>query len=159
MAAQHLCSHLNPSFSCLSSGTKRSAGKSDWDPFKFLPFWWFSEHVRFCGHPLRAKYLYPTAFKFCHIQVLLAFKAKHNGGSYSQCKTPGLGSLLFAQTLCSLRRTFWNCDYPSFCRLPPWVMGLHYTMSLCSFFISLVLKNIFCQHSGYSHRELLCQWL
>lgn len=137
MDAQHLCSHLNPSFSCLSSGTKRSAGKSDWDPFKFLPFWWFSEHVRFCGHPLRAKYLYPTAFKFCHIQVLLAFKAKHNGGSYSQCKTPGLGSLLFAQTLCSLRRTFWNCDYPSFCRLPP----LGYGSSL--YHVSVFLLYIF----------------
>ena len=48
-------------------------------PFKLLPLCWILEHARFCMHPLRAESLFPTALQLSHMQVPLAFKARHSG--------------------------------------------------------------------------------
>ena len=43
--------------------------------------------MRLCMHPLRVKFLFPPILCSSCNQVLLGFKAKCSGGSYSQCQT------------------------------------------------------------------------
>ena len=80
-------------------------------PFKLL-LPWVSECVKFSVHPLRVQALFPIALWVFPKPAPLAFKAKHSGSSYSQSRSPGLGSPMGDSD--SLRRTF-AFDYPPIC--------------------------------------------
>ena len=81
-------------------------------PFELLLLPWVSQHVRLCARPVRAESLFPTSFWLSPKQVPLAFKARHCGSSYSQCRTPGLGRLMWGLNTSVLGENLWNCDYP-----------------------------------------------
>ena len=72
------------------------------------------------------------------------------GNLSSQCKTLGLGSLMWGSDPLLLGENLCNCNYPLVCGSPTWGMGLGYTTSLpllhaCgSFLVSLVVGYLFC---------------
>ena len=61
-------------------------------PFTLVLLLWVLECVKFSMHLLRVEALFPIALWGFPKPAPLAFKAKHSGGSYSQSRSPGLGS-------------------------------------------------------------------
>ena len=82
---------------------------------------------------------------------------------------PGRGPQYGAQSPCSLEKmSAIVIILPK--SHPRWIAYLDYTVSLplllsfffffCgSFFVYFFVENLFCQSSGLSHRQLLCEWL
>ena len=109
-------------------------------------------NVKFCTHYLRAESLFPTAFKLSHMQAPLAFKARSFGGLSSQCKTPKVREPNMGLRLL----TPWGepLQLPLSSHLWVAYLGVWVLIILClfpsyhshcdSFFICLVVENIFC---------------
>ena len=64
-----------------------------------------------------------------HIQTLLAFKARCSGVMSSQCRTLGLGILMWDLNPLFLGENLHNCDYSPLCGSPTW--GLWILSILC----------------------------
>ena len=85
-----------------------------------------------------------------HTQTLLAFKARCSGDMSSQCRTLGLGILMWDLNPLFLGENLHNCDYPPLWgHLPGGYESCVYCVCLSflshcnSFFISLVLGKYF----------------
>ena len=70
-----------------------------------------------CVCTIRAESPFPTSFWLTKKQIPLAFEARHWGRSYSQCRTHGLGSLMWSLNASALGENLWNCDYAPACGL------------------------------------------
>lgn len=55
--------------------------------------------------PFKSGALFPTTLCTSQKQAPLAFRARHSGGSFSQCRAPEWGAQCGAQTHCSVVRT------------------------------------------------------
>lgn len=134
-------------------------------PFKLLPLFWDSEHMRCCAHPLRVGSLFPSVLPLTLLytsmtglqEAYLLIESLHN---------PQAGELSVRFRLLAPWGEFCYCDYPAVCGLPTQDKAL--TMScLCPFylthchlfFISVAVKNIVCWYPGISYTQLLCKWL
>ena len=118
-------------------------------------FYTKSQSIRFCGSPLRVEPVFPTTLWLSHIQV--SFKARRSRGSSPQCRTPDLENLVWSLLPLFLGKNLCNCDYPPICGSPLWVLTPLYLhpsyLSHCgSFFIALVVENLFCLSLGHSHQ-------
>ena len=109
-------------------------------------------------HPLRVESLFPTVLWLSPMQALVALKASHFRGLFSQCRI-GLGAHCGTWTPHSLRRTSAIVIiFPLFVGHLPRDVGIDYTSSLpllpmsLFLFISLVMENLFCQSLGHTHR-------
>ena len=72
--------------------------------------------MKFCVHPLRVEFLFPTDL-WPKVRPV-ASKAKVSRDS-SQCKTPRLGTLTLDLDLFLLGENLCNCNYPPVCGSPP----------------------------------------
>ena len=86
-------------------------------PFKLLLPSGVLECEILCA-PLRAESLFPTVVWLSYKQALLAFKAKHSGGSSFRCRTHRLGSPMWGSDRSILGQNLCNYDYPPVCGPP-----------------------------------------
>ena len=150
----HLCSQKESQLPPASLGSSpRLASGSD--PASCLSNYCLcagSQCVRFCEYPLIVKSCFlqpPLALLY---KSLVGLQSRCFGDSSSQCRTPGLGSLMWGSDLrFSWRRTSAFVIILLFVGCLPRGVGLDYTVSLpllpiccSSFFISLVVENLFC---------------
>ena len=114
-----------------------------------------SQSIRFCRNPLRVEPVFPTTLWLSLIQA--PFKARRSRGSSSQCRAPNLENVMWGLVPLFLGENLCNCDYPPICGSPIWVLTPLYLhpsyLSHCgSFFIALVVENLFCLSSVHSHQ-------
>ena len=104
--------------------------------------------------------LFTRALWLCHIQVLLACKARCSGSSSSQCRNPWLGSPMWGLELLLLGENLCSCGYPSSCgSLTPgvWLLSLLHLHSSypshCDFFLTylfLAALGLHCCMGAFS---------
>ena len=78
----------------------------------------FKSRVYVSCSPLALPYASPTGLQ-----------SQHSGGLSSQCRTPGLRSLIWGPELSLLGENPCSCDYTLVCGMPTGGVGLDYTVS------------------------------
>lgn len=140
--------------------------------FKLLPLCWVLECVSLCVCPWRVESVFfqlsdSLVYKFHRSlkpDVHLLDGESWVEDSSSWYGTAGLETLMWDLNLLLLEENLCNCDYLLFVGYLSGVCVLHipcvyffYPSHCGSFFIPLVMENIFCWSSGSSHRNLLCK--
>ena len=122
------------------------------------------EHVRFCMCPLRVELYFPQP-SVPHKSKLhsLAFRARHSGGSFSQCRAPEWGAQCGAQTHCFVVRTSPIAMILLFVGHSPEGMGLDYYTRIPALMPTLLwfyLYSFLCRRSFLLSSDFFFyQWL
>ena len=108
-------------------------------------FPWVLVRTRPCVCSPRVKFLFPSVLWNSCDQTLLAFKARFSGGSFSHCRNPKLGSLMWGSELSLLWENFCGIIISQFVGRPPSRYGIRF---YCNCAPSIILLWL-----------LLCLWM
>ena len=143
------CQHLSPRGVLVAPWLSRRFSKVVWPRLisnycLCAGLWaWRILHV-----PFKGEFLFPAALHPSCTQAPRAIRARCSGDSSAQCRTPGLGCWRGAQTPCSSARTSATVMIlPLWVTHPgrgSWLYCISYPSCCSSFFIFLVVENIFC---------------